>query len=239
MKIRNTILTVVAVLVVALAAAAFWAYRSLDSLVLAAIEKYGPEITQVSVKVSGVRLAPVSGEGQISGLVLGNPKGFTTDSALKVGAISLRIDPASFTKDVVIIREVVIQSPQITYESGSAGNNLETIQKNIESYVARLTGGKKDDSGPKKKFVIENLYIRDARASINTPLTLGKTLSSGIPDLHLRDIGKRSNGATAGEVVGQVWQALLRSTGNVVSKIGSAISEGAKSAVDSVKKLFK
>jgi len=238
MKIRKFILLSVAVVIVAIVAASFWAYNSLDSLVQAAMEKYGSEITQVSVKVAAVRLAPASGEGEIKGLVLGNPKGFTTDSALKVGAISLRIDPASLTRDVVVIREVVIQSPQVTYESGD-GNNLETIQKNIEAYVTRMTGGKKDETGPTKKFIIENVYIRDGQVTIKTPLTLGKTLSSGIPDLHLRDVGKRSNGATAGEVAGQVWQALLRSTGNVASKIGGAISDGARGAVDSVKRLFK
>ena len=170
---------------------------------------------------------------------MGNPKGFTTELALKVATIRLRMDPTSVASDVVLIHEVTIQSPDVTYESGAAGNNLESIQKNIESYVARFSGGKKDDSAPKKKMIIENLYIRDARVNVNTALTIGKTLSSPVPDLHLRDIGKREGGASPGEVMKQVWGALMRSTGNVASKIGGAISEGARSAVESVKKLFK
>jgi len=60
-----------------------------------------------------------------------------------------------------------------------------------------------------------------------------------VPDLHLRDIGKREGGASPDEAMKQVWGALMRSTGTVVSKIGGAITEGAKSAVEGVKKLFK
>lgn len=236
---RKTLLGLLGAVLIIVAGAAFWLFNSLDALVQAGIEKFGPEVTQVSVKVGSVRLDPANGEGEISGLRLGNPKGFKTESALKVGTIRLRMDPTSIAGEVVLIHEVIIQSPDVTYESGAAGNNLETIQKNIESYVARFSGARKDDAAPKKKLVIENLYIRDARVSVNTALTIGQTVSSPVPDLHLRDIGKREGGASPDEAMKQVWGALVRSTGNVVSKIGGAITEGAKSAVDSVKKLFK
>jgi len=236
---RKTLLGLLGVVLIIVAGAAFWLFNSLDALVQAGIEKFGPEVTQVSVKVGSVRLDPANGEGEISGLRLGNPKGFKTESALKVGTIRLRMDSTSIAGDVVLIHEVIIQSPDVTYESGAAGNNLETIQKNIESYVARFSGARKDDTAPKKKLIIENLYIRDARVNVNTALTIGQTVSSPVPDLHLRDIGKREGGASPDEAMKQVWGALMRSTGTVVSKIGGAITEGAKSAVEGVKKLFK
>ncbi len=207
---RKTLLGLLGAVLMIVAGAAFWLFNSLDALVQAGIEKFGPEVTQVSVKV---------------------------------GTIRLRMDPTSIAGEVVLIHEVIIQSPDVTYESGAAGNNLETIQKNIESYVARFSGGKKDDSASKKKLIIENLYIRDARVNVNTALTsvvtAGQTVSSPVPDLHLRDIGKREGGASPDAAMKQVWGALMRSTGNVVSKIGGAIAEGAKIAVEGVKKLFK
>lgn len=239
MKLRHSVLIGSAVAVIAIAGGMLWLYSSLDSLLQAAIEKYGPEITQVSVHVSQVKLAPADGKGSIQGLRLGNPRGFGTESSLKAGEIRLQIEPASLARDLIVIKEVVIQSPEVTYESGSAGSNLETIQKNIENYVARFSGGKQNEGAPGKKLVIENLYIRDGRVNVNTALTAGKTLSSPIPNLHLRDIGKKSNGATAGEVAKQVWDALTRSTGNVVASLGGAIKEGTKSLIDSAKKFFK
>lgn len=239
MKIRKSFIAIAAVLVLAVGGGLIWLYSSLDSLVQAAIEKYGPEITQVSVHVARVKLAPTDGKGTIQGLRLGNPAGFKTENSFKAGEISLKIEPASLTKDVIVINEVVIQSPEVTYESGTSGNNLDTIQKNIEGYVARLGAGKQKDDGPGKKLIIENLYVRDGKVNVNTALTVGKTVSMPIPNLHLRDIGRKSNGASAGEVTKQVWTALARSTSGAVSALGGAIKEGAKNLVDSAKKLFK
>lgn len=236
---RKMLLDLLGAVLIIVAIAAYWLFNSLDALVQAGIEKFGPEVTQVSVKVGSVRLDPVSGEGEISGLRFGNPNGFKVESALKAGTIRLRMNPASVASEVVLIHEVIIQSPDVTHESGAAGNNLETIQKNIESYVVRFSGGKKDGSAPKKKLIIENLYIRDAHVNVNTVMSAGKIVSFPVSDLHPRDIGKREGGASPGEVMKQVCGALMRSTGNVVSRIGSAVSEGAKSAVEGVKKLFK
>lgn len=103
------------------------------------------------------------------------------------------------------------------------------------AFVARFSGDRKDDSASKKKLVIENLYIRDAQVTVNSALTsvvtAGKAVSSPVPDLHLRDIGKSECGASPGEVSKQVSVTLTRSIGNVASKIGVAITEG-------VRKLF-
>jgi hypothetical protein len=71
---RKTLLGLLGAVLIIVAGAAFWLFNSLDALVQAGIEKFGPDITQVSVKVGGVRLDPANGEGEITGLRLGNPK---------------------------------------------------------------------------------------------------------------------------------------------------------------------
>lgn len=232
MKLRSLVLVVLAAAVLVAGGALWWLWSSRDALVKEAIEKYGPEITGVAVSVRQVKLDPFEGKGMIGGLRLGNPKGFDAPSALTLGEMRLAMDPASITKDVVLIREVVLQSPEITYERGLGSSNLEVIQKNVEAYVARMSGRKKEE-GPKKKFVIENLYVRGGKVHFGTSLALP------LPDLHLRDIGKKSNGATAGEVVKQTWEAVARSSMNLASRAGAAIKEGAKSVIEGAKKLFK
>jgi len=226
-------------LLVLLAGGVYWLSQSMDGLVKTGIEKYGPVVTKVPVKVAAVEIKPVDGGGAIRGLEIGNPSGYKTPVALKAGEIRLAIDPATLAKDVVVVREVVIQSPVVNYEAGSSGNNLEAIQKNIEAYVASMSSDKRDAGAPKKKLVIENLYIRDAKVSLTSAMTLGSTVTASLPDLHLRGIGRKSNGATADEVVQQVWGALVRSTGNVASRAGNAIMEGGKSVIEGAKGLFR
>lgn len=232
MKIRRLIVASLALVLIVAAGGLWWLWSSRDALLKEAIESFGPEITGVAVSVKRVKLEPLEGKGMIGGLRLGNPKGFEAPSALTVGEIRLAMDPVSIARDVVVIREVVLQSPEITYERGGGGSNLEVIQKHVEDYVARLSGPKKEE-GPKKKFIIENLYVRSGKVHFGTSISLP------LPDIHLRDIGKKSNGATAGEVVKQTWDALARSSMNLASRAGAAIKRGANSVIEGAKKLFK
>jgi len=233
MKLRKVLLPAAAVAVLAVAGVGWWLFASVDGLVKQAIERWGPEITGVAVKVGSVKIEVAEGRGTIRGLVVGNPKGFEAPQALKLGEMRLTLDPASVTKDVVVIRELLLVAPDLTYERGQGSDNMTVIQKNVDAWVARHAGSKQADAGPGRKFVIENLVVKAGKARFGT------TLSSPLPDLHLRDIGKKSNGATAGEAVKQVWGAMLRSVGNLASRAGAALKEGASSVGESVKKLFQ
>lgn len=240
MKTRNVILIVVLLLVVAVGGGAWWFLRSLDDLVKSAINKWGPEMTGVAVKVDSVKIEVAAGKGTIRGLLIGNPKGYQAPHALKVGEISLVLDPGSVTKDVVVVKELLIASPDVVYERGPGGDNLSAIQKHIDGEVARLGGGKgakKSEPAPSssdgKKFVIDNLYVRDAKIKYSDTVTLP------MPDLHLRDVGKASNGASAGEITRQVWGAIAGSAGNLASRAGTMATDGVKSVTDSVRGLLK
>jgi hypothetical protein len=134
---------------------------------------------------------------------------------------------------VVIVKELLVVSPDVVYVRAQGTDNMAAIQKNTDAWVAQHAGPKGAGSGPGKKFIIENLIVRDGRAHFGT------AASSPIPDLRLRDVGKKTNGVSAGEVFKQVWGALLRSVGNIASHLGSAIKEGAKSATGGVRSLFK
>jgi len=226
MKTRNVVFSLAVVLLLAAGGGAWWLLTSLDGLVKQAIERWGPEITGVAVRVGSVSIKLKDGSGTIRGLFVGNPKGYSAPHALTLGEMRLTLDAASVTKDVVLVRELLLVAPDVVYERGPGGDNLSVIQKNVEAWVAKNAGEKKADAGPGKKFVIENVVIRDGKAHFGT------ALASPIPDLHLHDVGKKTNGATAGEAVKQVWGAMLHNVTNLAARAGSAIGE-------SVKKLFK
>lgn len=220
MKTRHKVLSAFLAMALLAAGGAWWLLHSLDGLVKQAIERWGPEITGVPVKVEGVRIEVAEGRGTIRGLVVGNPKGFQAPHALKLSEMRLVLDPASVAKDVVVIRELLIVAPEVAYERGQGSDNMTVIQKNVDAWVARMGGAPKKDAGPGKKFVIEQLRVRDGKAR------LGTTVAAPLPDLHLRDIGKKAGGASAGEVVKQVWGSMLRSVTNVAGRAGSAIKDG-------------
>ena len=83
----------------------------------------------------------------------------------------------------------------------------------------------KDEGRGGKKLVVEHLYVRNGKVNISAPELQGKTASAALPDIHLADIGKKSDGATAGELAEQVLGAMGRGAANaaVSSEIGKMI----------------
>ncbi|MDE2418137.1 MAG: hypothetical protein KGN32_10050 [Burkholderiales bacterium] len=237
----------VVVLVLIIGGGAWWLYRSLDQVVASAIRSYGPEITGVSVKLERFNIKPAEGMAALVGLELGNPKGFKTPRALAVGTISMQLDVASLTKDVVLIKEIVIEKPEVTYEYASGGSNLDVIQRNVEAYVASKTG--KNESTPKdnatqKKVIIEQVVIRDARAAVSAEILQGKAMTLVLPDMRLTDIGKKAGGVTPAEATRQVVGAISQSATKAVAPLNlggamDSIKKGVSSATDTVKGWFK
>ena len=239
MKLRNVILIAGGGMLAVAIGAGIWLASSLDSLVKSAIETYGPEITGVSVKVGSVRLSPTSGQGTIKGLRLGNPPGFKTGQALALSEISVTLDPASLARDVILIQEILVSGANVSYEKVGNTTNLETIQRNVDAYMRKFSGGQPAAGGPQKKMIIDRLAIRGSKVNVTGGLTAGSTVSAGVPDVLLRDIGKRSNGATAGEVVRQVIGALTAGATRAATAALGNVAKGAGKAADSVRGLFR
>lgn len=233
MQARNAILIGAGAIVVAVAGGAWWLYASRDALVKHAIEGLGPQITGVSVNVTRVKLEPAESRGTIAGLEIGNPAGYKAPRALTLGEMRLVIDYSTLTSSVVRIKEISLQGPVVTYEPGAGGDNLTAIQRHIDAQVAKLAGGKSTESGSGRKFIIDNIYVRDARVQF------GDTLGLPMPNVHLRDVGKRSNGASAGEVVKAVWGSVAGGATNVASRAGGAVKAGATGVIEGARGLFK
>jgi hypothetical protein len=258
---------VIAAVLVALVAASYFLLSSLGSLIVASVESFGSDATLAEVELKDAEVSVTSGEGALRGLRVGNPEGFASDSAFWLGQISLKLDVASVGSDPVVVKEIVIQAPQVTYELGADGSNIDALQRNVDSYVKQLAGATRgggstdaaDGGGP--KLVIENLYVRDGMVKVSATALGGKTLDAPLPAIHLKDIGKASGGATPDQVISKVFSSLSSGVGAAVAPLGldqlagaaeaakgaveqgaagttDALKEGATGASEQIKKLF-
>jgi hypothetical protein len=243
---KRILLGAAIVLVLALAGGLWWLYHSLDRLVASAIRSFGPEITGVSIDLDRVKIHALDGRAELHGLVVGNPQGFKSDHALSLGEISMTLDLNSLTKDVIVIEQISIVKPDVSYELGPEGSNLNVIQRNVDRYVGqhRTADAPHGEREQGKKLLIETLTIKNATATVSAAAVKSRPVSVPIPDLHLRDIGKRSGGATAGEAVKQVLAALTQSVTRTIASrnLGGLIDSLKKdpgTAVDKLKGLFR
>jgi hypothetical protein len=228
----------IALLVLAAIAGAvlFWLSGNLDGLIRSAVASYGNAMTKAEVNVGAVKIAPADGKGTISDLLIGNPPGFKTAHAMKVGRIDLEVDVASVPKDVIVIRRIAIHAPDVIYEKGDAMTNFDAIQKNIASYV-----GPSDSKKDGKKLIVEELTIRDAKAQASAAFLAGKTVSVPLPDITLKNLGKAKGGMTPGELGQEVAGALKAKLTGAVSfdRLMKSTGEVLESAGSKVKGLFK
>ncbi len=210
---------VAAALIVVLAVVFYFVLTSLGSLIVAAVERFGSEATQAEVALDGAEVSVTSGEGALRGLRVGNPKGFATDSALRLGEISLKLDVATVTSDPVVIKEIVVRAPEVTYELGEAGSNIDALKRNVDRYAKQKSAGRQGKSGGGSdgargpKLIIENLYVRDGKVKVSATGLGGKSLSVALPAVHLKNIGKNTGGATPDQVMKVVFKSVSGSVG--------------------------
>jgi uncharacterized protein involved in outer membrane biogenesis len=137
---------------------------------------------------------------------------------------------------VVHVQEISFESPSITYERGAQGDNLSTIQKHIQSQLPRSRGSaeaKKDEGAPQRKFIVDHVQVRKAKVSY------GGLVNADLPDLHLRDLGKKRGGATAAEIADEIWSELSRTAIQRAPAAIEGLRDKAKDTVERLRGLVK
>ena len=201
------LIALLVLIVLAVLAARFF----LDGAIRRGVETVGPMVTKVDVKLAGVSLSLLSGSGKITGLVVGNPEGYKTPSAIQVGRASLAVQPGSIFSDKVVIRSVDVQAPEITLETDLKGNNLSKIIANVDE----TTGGadKAKPSGPAQKKASKKLQVDDFRITggkIHVSVTAlgGQSVTVPLPEIHLTGLGQGPEGITAAELTKTVLHSI-------------------------------
>jgi hypothetical protein len=218
----------------------------LGAAIKAVVEGVGSKATGTHVTLHSADVSLTSGEGTLKGLVVGNPEGFKTASAIELGQIHVKIDTSTVTSNPIVIKEILIEGPKVTYELSGSGSNIGVIQDN----VAKMGGGtdekkpapepkEKEPKEPKKggetKVVIEDLVVRDGHVAVSATFLGGKELGAPLPEVHLKDIGKDEGGASSSEVAEKILGAITKGATDAVGTLNLAgLEKAAGGAVDSV-----
>jgi uncharacterized protein involved in outer membrane biogenesis len=218
---KRILLIGIGALVVIIAAVAAFVFFGLGSALKTAIESIGSDATKTTVTLNEADVSVTSAKGTLRGLVVGNPSGFSTPHAFRFDETSVTIDPSSITADTIVIKEIVVLAPEVTYEIGDSGNNIDAIRNNVDAYAKADAGGGSAgaEAGGGKKLIIENLYIRGGKVAVSAKQLQGQSLGAGLPEIHMTDIGKDRGGATPAEVVEEVMASLANSVEGAVGSL--------------------
>jgi uncharacterized protein involved in outer membrane biogenesis len=227
----------------------FWMYSNLGSLVKKGVETFGPEILKAPVTIQSVRLSPFSGKGSIKGLVIGNPKGFKTSSAFELGEVRIAIAPKSLATNLIVIDEISVIAPKVTYELARGGSNVAVLQRNVEAFAAKAgatgSGGSAESSkssSPSPKIRIGLFQFADGEARVSAKMLNGKVLKVPLPSIKLTDIGGKkgtSPAKAAAKVMKTVTGSVTVAAKGALKNVGALAKEGVKAAKDQATKAIK
>lgn len=218
---------------------------TLDGSIKKGVETVGPQIAKVDVKLDGVSLSILSGSGTVKGLVIGNPQGYKTPSAISVGKTSVAVQPGSVLSDKIVVKSIRIEQPQITFEIGPGGNNLKQIQENVASATASADSAPKEkDSKPGKKLQVDDIVITGGKITVGVAALGGKVSTVPLPELHFTNLGSGPEGITPAEltkkILGEITTESVKAAAAAVADLGKeAVGTAGKAATETLDKATK
>ena len=238
-RFKRVMIILVSVILVLLAGLVLF----LDSIVKTAVNKVAPQLMGVPVSLTNADFSLLRGEVKLEGLVIGNPEGFKTPYAMKLGKLEVDIKTSSLFSKKIVIRKVHVIGPEITYERGLTDSNLSALLKQLEGETRPAEGNEPEAEKEKKagkKVQIDDFLLDDAKVNLSITGLGGNALPVPLPAIHLTDIGKAEGGATVVEVIRLILSAVVSSVTDVVAGsiklIGKGVAATGDLALDGVEK---
>ena len=208
----------------------------LDGAVIRGVETIGSRLTRVTVKLQAASLSLLSGTGTLEGLVVGNPAGYKSPSAISIGTAHLEVAPSSLFSSKVIVKSIRIQSPQLTFETDLRANNLSQILANLHETAG---SGKKESAEPQaakpgKRLEVDDFLIAGGKVQLSLNALGGQSATVDLPEIHLQNLGRNAEGITSAELTQQVLQIVIQDASAAAVKALPQLTKGALSLTNAL-----
>lgn len=227
-------------IVAAVIAMVVLAVLNLGDIVKTVTETYGPKITKTEVRLGSADISVLSGSGTLEDFFLGNPAGFSMPGAMQCDTIRIKVVNESLTTDRIIIEEIYVDGPIISYEKKGNTDNFKTIVNNINKSVGSEKKAEQKpaedsaDGGTQKKIQINNFIVKNGKINLGGSLlnSFGdEGVGIDLPDIHMKDIGKEKDTSPA-EAFALILKEMTGDITSSVTQVGKQLMEGVGKAVE-------
>ncbi|MEE4659451.1 MAG: hypothetical protein V2J89_03225 [Halieaceae bacterium] len=205
-------------------------FQNLDAIIKQVIEDVGSEVTKTQVTVSDVKFTLQDGRGEIYGLRIANPAGFSSASAFAMDKIAVQVAPASLTGPVIVIEEVTVDGAALTAEQRGATTNLQALlegMKPANAEPAPPASGEAADI----KLALEQFAFVNSSATVITQQFGDKTLE--LPAIRLANIGDRNAGLAPEALANEMLRTVIKQTQDAVKDyLEDMVKDKAKEAAE-------
>ena len=214
-----------------------------------------PSVLGTEASLGGLTFNPFTGNVCLKEFHLQNPvsKGFSSNDCFSVAKIFVGLDLPSLATDKIHIRKIEIVAPKIRYELKGFDANLTALTANLDkpanaekSKEPKVEEVKDGPAKNPKRVVIDEVILDGAKVEMATILTAGTAVPLALPRIRVTDIGKEREGASIGEAISKVLNAVVTSVGKLVTESMAGadsalkiLGKGGASALDGAKNLGK
>jgi hypothetical protein len=228
-------LVIFAVLALLIVGAAWYTLSGAGDFIRAQIEQQGSKYLGTEVSVGSVELALTDGRLTINKLQIKNPKGFSSEDAFSVDAITL--DLGEVLKEPYVVQTISVSAPKFLYELDAGGKgNLIALKNNLAANLPKTENEPAAKDGANPLVIVEKIRVSDVGLKLDfEKLSTGdlnieqKTYEVTLPTFDAGPFGK-PKGMPADKVGVAVVNVMLDKV------IAAAKSEAKKRLADEAKK---
>lgn len=213
MKALKVVLGLVVAVIAIAAIVIVVGLQNLDKIVKTTVEKVGPEVLGTEVRLSEVNIDITDGRGELLGLTVANPQGYSAANIFSLGQTVLDIDTSSLGGDVIVINEITIKGADLLAEQkGLKDTNLQALLDNIQSGSTPDSGDKKQEQGGEATgsnvlLAVEKFTFADSNMKLVSEQFGEHSLT--LPAINLSNLGSKDKGLTPEELANAVVKPLL------------------------------
>ena len=204
--------------------------QNLDAIIKQVIEDVGTEVVGTPVTVASVKFVLQEGRGEIYGLRIGNPPGYSEPHAFEMDEVAVQVEPRSLAGPVIVINEVLVDGARLVAEQKGTGTNLKQLMDGMKSTSSEPAPPPSDDPSD-VRLMLEKFAFVNSKADLKTEQLGDKSLS--IPDINMANIGDRETGLTPEQLAGQMVSRVVKQAEKAVGKyLEDLVKDAAKQEVD-------
>jgi FtsZ-binding cell division protein ZapB len=181
---KKVILGVLVLGVVLIGGGIFYVINNLDALVKQVIETAGTYAVGSPVTVGGVSIDLRGGSATITDFAVANPRGFSNESLMSFDELSVALDLANISSELIAITSIVARNPRVHYETVECGSNLQAVPDRFSSEEPAEDTATAESN---VKLQIGSVLIEDIEASMTTHL-LQRSFESSLGDIRLQNL---------------------------------------------------
>lgn len=203
----------------------------IDRITRTAIEVSSTYALGLDTSLESARIGLLSGSFRLTGLEVANPPGFENPRFLRLGEAQLDLDMGTLQQPTVIVQLFAIRAVEVDLDKQRGKANYNVILDNLarfESEEVEPDPTPEADAGPGKRFVIQELVIRDVVAHVRAVEGVPQ-IDVIVPEVRMRNLGGEGQPLTAAQVTDVIVKAVLAS----IAKAGAGLLGGVGSALSS------